>query len=166
MKLIFIRHAHAEGNFMEDPDQDMLRELTYKGIKSFTANLKSMQAVLPTPDVVFCSPLVRSIQTAELVWEAWPSADLELITDLHLLDDPLHLVEYISFLPPEGTYCFVGHEPHFSSVIGSLLGLHPEHDFLRFKKGGFLTLEGGFWEGFMMTMFVPPMLVRGLSKND
>lgn len=76
MKLIFIRHAHAEGNFMEDPDQDMLRELTYKGIKSFTANLKSMQSILPTPDVVFCSPLVRSIQTAEIVWEAWPSADL------------------------------------------------------------------------------------------
>jgi phosphohistidine phosphatase SixA len=122
-----------------------------------------MLPVLPTPDVVFCSPLVRSIQTAELVWAAWPAADLELITDLHLLDDPRHLVEYISFLPQEGTYCFVGHEPHFSSVVGALLGLHPEHDFLRFKKGGFLTLEGSFWEGFVMTLFLSPAVIKELA---
>jgi phosphohistidine phosphatase SixA len=73
------------------------------------------------------------------------------------------LVEYISFLPVEGTYCFVGHEPHFSSVIAALLGLHPEHDFIRFRKGAFLVLEGSFWEGFMMTLFAPPKLINDLT---
>jgi len=159
---MFIRHAHAEGNFLADPDQDALRELTPKGIKIFSTQLRFMKRTLSAPDVIFCSPLLRSIQTAEMVWEQWPEADLELITDLHLLDDPLHLVEYISFLPQEGTYYFVGHEPHFSSVIAALLGLHPEHDFLKFKKGAFLTLEGGFWQGFVMTTFVPPALLKGL----
>jgi phosphohistidine phosphatase len=163
MKLIFIRHAHAEGHFLQDPEQDILRELTERGIKQFRRNLKAMKRTLPTPDVVFCSPLVRSIQTAEMVWQEWPKADLELISDLDLLDDPRHLVEYISLLPHEGTYCFVGHEPHFSSVIAGLLGLHPEHDFLRFKKGGFLMIEGEFWDGFMMTLFVPPKLLDDLT---
>ncbi|MBY0515307.1 MAG: histidine phosphatase family protein [Bacteriovoracaceae bacterium] len=164
MKLIFIRHAHAEGHFLESPDQDMLRELTEKGTKIFKENLKIMKKALPVPDVVFCSPLIRSIQTAEIVWEHWKNADLEMLTDLHLLDDPHHLVEYISFLPNEGTYCFVGHEPHFSSVIAALLGLHPEHDFLRFKKGAFLMLEGGFWQGFMMTLFAPPAMIKEISN--
>lgn len=165
MKLIFIRHAHAEGHFLADPEQDYLRELTPKGIKAFRAQLDHMKRALPVPDVIFCSPLVRSVQTAELVWEAWSSADLELITDLHLMVDPRLLVEYISFLPQQGTYCFVGHEPHFSSVIGVLLGLHPEHDFLRFKKGAYLVMEGSFWEGFMMTLFAPPALVRDLTDQ-
>ena len=165
MKLIFVRHAHAEGNFLEDPDQDMQRELTVKGSKQFRQQLRPIKRLFPTPDVIFCSPLVRSIQTAELVWLAWPSADLEMIADLHLLEDPHRLVEYISFLPQEGVYCFVGHEPHFSSVIGALLGLHPEHDFLRFKKGAYLMLEGSFWEGFIMTCFVPPLAIRALSQD-
>lgn len=163
MKLIFIRHAHAEGHFLQKPEEDWLRELTVKGRKQFLENLKTIKKILPTPDIIFCSPLVRSIQTAELVWESWKKAKLELITDLDLLDDPRHLVEHISMLPNEGTYFFVGHEPHFSSVVAGLLGLHPEHDFLRFKKGGFLMIEGEVWDGFMMTMFAPPKLIEELS---
>jgi hypothetical protein len=49
-------------------------------------------------------------------------------------------------------------------VIAALLGLHPEHDFLKFKKGAVLTLEGGFWEGFMMTMFAPPILMKEIKS--
>jgi phosphohistidine phosphatase len=160
MKLIFIRHAQAEGHFLHNPEEDMLRELTFKGTKSFQRNIKKIKRSLPYPDVIYCSPLLRSIQTAELAWEEWKDADLEMITDLDLLDDPKNLVEYISFLPAEGTYCFVGHEPHFSSVIAGLLGLHPEHDFLVFKKGAFLMVEGEFWEGFMMTLFIPPKVIE------
>jgi phosphohistidine phosphatase len=163
MKLVFIRHAHAEGHFLPKPKEDWLRELTLKGRRQFAANLKSIKPYLPPPDVIFCSPLVRSIQTAEIVWESWKGAELELITDLDLLDDPRHLVEHISILPHEGTYFFVGHEPHFSSVVAGLLGLHPEHDFLRFKKGGFLVIEGEVWDGFMMTMFAPPKLIEALA---
>lgn len=163
MKLVFIRHAQSEGNFLENPDQDALRELTLKGTKQFSDHLRRMRPVLPVPDVIYCSPLLRSIQTAELVSAVYPASALELITDLHLLEDPHNLVEYISLLPAEGTYYFVGHEPHFSSVIAALLGLHPEHDFIRFKKGAFLVLEGGFWEGFMLTLFAPPVLMRQLK---
>ena len=150
---------------MEDADLDMLRELSEKGVKQFRSQIKPMSRLLPAPDVIFCSPLTRSIQTAEMCWENWKGADLELIADLHNLDDPHHLVEYISFLPQEGTYCFVGHEPHLSAVIAALLGLHPEHDFLDFKKGSYLMLEGSFWEGFMMTFFLPPLAIRVLTQD-
>lgn len=163
MKLIFIRHAHAEGHHLEDPDQDFLREVTDKGAKRFRSNFARLANVLPSPDVIFTSPLYRAIQTAEIVSEAYPLADLELITDLHLLDDPRHLVEYISFLPAEGVYTFVGHEPHFSSVIAALLGLHPEHDFMAFKKGGVCVLEGGMWEGLEMKLLISPHFLEQLK---
>lgn len=163
MKLVFVRHAHAEGNHLEDPDLDFQRELTERGIKRFTANLRRARRALPSPDVVFCSPLYRAIQTAELVWQEWPDADLELLTDLHLMDHPGHLVEYISFLPADGTYYFVGHEPHFSSVIAALLGLHPEHDFMAFKKGGMCVLEGGIWEGLTMQLLISPQSLEDIA---
>ena len=165
MKLIFIPHAHAEGHHLENPDQDFIRELTEKGIKRFRANLPVMQKILPSPDVIFTSPLYRSIQTAELASEVWPDADLEMITDLHLLDDPRHLVEYISFLPMEGTYVFVGHEPHMSSVIGLLLGLHPEHSFMTFKKGGVCFIEGSMWEGLEMKLLLSPQAMEDIKGS-
>lgn len=165
MRLIFIRHAHAEGNHLENPDQDFIRELTAKGMKRFRENFPYYQRALPTPHVIFTSPLYRSIQTAEIASEFWPDADLEMVTDLHLLDDPRHLVEYISFLPMEGTYAFVGHEPHLSSVIGLLLGLHPEHSFMMFKKGGVCLIEGGMWEGLEMKLLLSPQAVEAITRG-
>ncbi len=163
MKLVFVRHATAEGHSLDDADLDFQRELTPKGEKRFRAAIRKLRPALPAPDVVFCSPLFRAVQTAEIISEVWPDADLELITDLQKLEDPMHLVEYISFLPTEGTYFFVGHEPHFSSVIAALLGLHPEHDFMGFKKGGVCVLEGGIWEGLMMKLLVSPQFLEDLS---
>jgi phosphohistidine phosphatase SixA len=43
MKLIFIRHAQSEGHYLNDPEQDQLRELTRKGAKQFKNNLKKIQ---------------------------------------------------------------------------------------------------------------------------
>lgn len=160
MKLIFIRHAHAEGHHLENPDQDFIRELSPKGIKRFHSIFPFYMCALPIPDVIFTSPLYRSIQTAEIASSYWKDADLEMITDLHTLDDPRHLVEYISFLPIEGTYVFIGHEPHLSSVIGLLLGLHPEHSFMTFKKGGVCLIEGGMWEGLEMKLLLSPQIIE------
>lgn len=163
MKLVFVRHAHAEGQSMDDMDLDFMREITERGEKRFRHAIGLLEPALPAPDVIFCSPLYRAVQTAEIVSEIWPQADLEMITDLQKLEDPLHLVEYISFLPAGGTYYFVGHEPHFSSVIAALLGLHPEHDFMAFKKGGVCVLEGGIWEGLAMKLLVSPQFLEDLS---
>ena len=165
MKLIFIPHAHAEGKHLANTDEYFIRELTEKGIKRFRANFPTLQKALPSPDVIFTSPLYRSVQTAEIASEFWNDADLEMISDLHLLDDPRHLVEYISFLPMEGTYAFIGHEPHMSSVIGLLLGLHPEHSFMIFKKGGVCVIEGGMWEGLEMKLLLSPQALEDFRKE-
>ena len=163
VKLIFIRHGLAEGHFSQDQYADFERELTDDGIKTLRRTYKLFQKVEDKIDVIFSSPLARAVQSAEILWEYYQDSDLELMGDLDILDDPLHLVEYISFLPADGTYAFVGHDPHITTVIASLLALHPEHDFMTIKKGGVCVLEGRMWEGFTMELLISPKFLKKIT---
>jgi phosphohistidine phosphatase len=163
MKLVFIRHGLSEGHFSQDQYADFERVLTEEGIKRLRKTFKLFNKVEPKIDVIFTSPLFRAIQTAEIFWEYHQDADLELMGDLDILDDPLHLVEYISFLPADGCYAFVGHDPHLTTVIASLLALHPEHEFMTIKKGGICVLEGRMWEGFTMELLFSPKFLKAVT---
>lgn len=163
MKLIFVRHGLAEGHFDLNQDKDFLRELTVEGIKDLGRTFKKFRKTQKRVDVIFTSPLARAVQTAEILWEHYPAANLEMMSDLDILDDPAHLVEYISFLPNDGTYAFVGHDPHLTRAIASILSLHPEHDFISLKKGGICVLEGGMWDGFTLELLFSPKSIKGLK---
>lgn len=164
MRLIFVRHGVAEGHFNIDQDKDFLRELTKEGILELRKTFRSFKKVQKRIDVIFTSPLARGVQTAEILWEHYTDANLEMMSDLDILDDPAHLVEYISFLPNDGTYAFVGHDPHLTRAIANILSLHPEHDFLNLKKGGICVLQGGMWEGFTLELLVSPKSLRLLRS--
>jgi phosphohistidine phosphatase len=166
MRLIFIRHGLADGHFSLDQDKDFERVLTEDGIKRLHRTFKIFKKIQQNIDVVFSSPLARAIQTAEIFWSYFPESDLELMADLDILDDPRHLVEYISFLPTDGTYAFIGHDPHITRVIAALLALHPEHDFMSIKKGGVCVLEGGMWKGFKMELLLPPKVMKMIAENE
>ncbi len=163
MKLIFLRHGLAEGHFSKKQDEDFERELTEEGIRRLHKTFKLFKKVQSNIDVIFSSPLARAIQTAELFWSYYPASDLEMMADLDILDDPRHLIEYISFLPTDGQYAFIGHDPHITKVIAALLALHPEHDFMTIKKGGVCVLEGGMWDGFTMELLVSPKFLKTIT---
>lgn len=165
MRLIFLRHGLAEGHFLPDEVADFERILTEDGIKRLNKTLKLFKLSQPGIDVIFSSPLSRAVQSAEIVWENYQEADLELMSDLDILDDPAHLVEYISFLPTDGTYAFVGHDPHLTRVIAALLALHPEHDFMKIKKGGLCVLEGGMFEGFTLELLISPKFLKQVTQE-
>lgn len=165
MQLIFLRHGLAEGHFSFNQDKDFERELTDDGIKRLHKTFELFKKVHKNIDVIFTSPLSRAIQTAEIFWSYYRDADLEMMADLDILDDPRHLVEYISFLPTDGCYAFVGHDPHITKVIAALLALHPEHDFMTIKKGGICILEGGMWKGFTMELLLQPKVMKIISEN-
>ncbi|MBA2404700.1 MAG: histidine phosphatase family protein [Bdellovibrionales bacterium] len=163
MKLVFIRHGLAEGHFSMEQDKDFERVLTEEGITRLKKTFKIFNKFEQKIDVIFSSPLARAVQSAEIFWEFHQDADLELMSDLDILDDPRHLVEYISFLPADGCYAFVGHDPHLTTVIASLLALHPEHDFMKIKKGGICVLEGKMWEGFNLELLVSPKFLKAVT---
>jgi len=163
MRLIFVRHGIAQGHFNLDQDKDYLRELTEEGIRDLRKTFKVFKKGQKRIDVIFTSPLSRGVQSAEILWEHYQEANLEIMADLDILDDPAHLVEYISFLPNDGTYAFVGHDPHLTRAIASILSLHPEHDFLSLKKGGICVLQGGMWEGFTLELLVSPRMIKSFK---
>lgn len=164
MRLIFLRHGLAEGHYSFIQDRDFERELTLDGIKRLHKTFSLFTGIQKSIDVIFSSPLARAIQTAEIFWEYYKEADLEMMADLDILDDPRHLVEYISFLPTDGCYAFIGHDPHITKVIAALLALHPEHDFMTIKKGGICILEGGMWKGFKMELLLQPKIMKAISE--
>lgn len=164
MRLIFVRHGMAQGHFNLDQDKDYLRELTEEGISDLYKTFKTFKKSQKRIDVIFTSPLSRAVQSAEILWESYKDANLEMMADLDILDDPAHLVEYISFLPNDGTYAFVGHDPHLTRAIASILSLHPEHDFLNLKKGGICVLEGGMWDGFTLELLLSPKAIKTLRS--
>ncbi len=163
MKLVFIRHGLAEGHFSQNQYADFERVLTADGISRLNKTFKLFKKAEPKIDVIFSSPLSRAIQSAEIFWTYYQDSDLEVMGDLDILDDPTHLVEYISFLPSDGCYAFVGHDPHLTRVIASLLSLHPEHDFMKIKKGGICVLEGKMWEGFTMELLFSPKFLKAVT---
>ncbi len=163
MKLVFIRHGLAEGHFSLEQDKDFERVLTEEGISRLKKTFKLFNKFEQKIDVIFSSPLARAVQSAEIFWEFHQDADLELMSDLDILDDPRHLVEYISFLPTDGCYAFVGHDPHLTTVIASLLALHPEHDFMKIKKGGICVLEGKMWDGFNLELLISPKFLKAVT---
>jgi phosphohistidine phosphatase len=165
MKLIFLRHGLAEGHFSFDQDADFERELTEEGMSRLNKTFKIFKKVQPSIDVIFSSPLARAIQTAEIFWSYYEDSDLEMMADLDILDDPRHLVEYISFLPSDGCYAFIGHDPHITKVVAALLALHPEHDFMTIKKGGICVLEGGMWKGFTMELLLQPKVMKIMAED-
>jgi phosphohistidine phosphatase len=165
VRLIFIRHGLAQGHFSLDQDADFERTLTPEGIKILKRTFKTFKLAQDKIDVIFSSPLARAVQTSEILWDFYKTADLELMADLDILDDPLHLVEYISFLPNDGHYAFIGHDPHITRVIAALLALHPEHDFMKIKKGGICVLEGGMWDGFYLELLIAPKFLKTITTN-
>jgi len=142
MKLYLLRHGDAADHNDPRYPTDAARPLTPKGIKRTRQLANGLRQMDISFDVIYCSPLVRARQTAEIV-----ARSLKLEKKLHFtthlaLDgafvDILAQIEHT--LPAAKTVLLVGHEPFMSGLIsllctgGPLLGL-------TFKKGGLARLE-------------------------
>src|SRR5205807_56870 len=86
------------------------------------------------------SPLVRAVQTAEIVAEAFDGARSVQIAALSPRKPPAQLLEWLQAHPPDATVALVGHEPHLSTFLCWLLtGL--QESFVDFRKGGAAMVE-------------------------
>lgn len=139
MLLSLLRHAIAfdrdSGSF---PNDD--RPLTEEGRTKMRKGAKGLIRIVPMPDVILTSPLVRAHDTAKIVADAFQRPDLVVETK-HLLPSAPEagLWQEIRRHTSPAHVMLVGHEPHLSSIAASLLfspGLT-----LDFKKGGLCIIE-------------------------
>lgn len=129
-----IRHARAIKRSPEIPDEQ--RYLTPRGRKRFRKVSGVLRELGVDPDVIWTSPAVRSVQTADILSEKLRFTGDLIVTPLLF---PLTVTGFHQLLmanPHYGECVIVGHEPDLSDLLGHLLGF----PVTPLPKGGVLTL--------------------------
>ncbi len=136
MKLHIVRHAEAI-----DPSPTMTddyRYLTCRGRTRFRRVAESLKKCGIDPDIIISSPLLRAVQTAEIVAETLRFAgELTILPPLADGFRTSQLREFLQSIPPTRELMMVGHEPDLGIIAGELLHLTP----CSIKKGGVITLK-------------------------
>ena len=131
-----MRHGEAVG---EAPGLgDAGRFLTEKGRK-ITRRTARWLAKKPKrcPAVIWTSPLVRAVQTAEILAEV-AGAGVQVVAELSPGRDPKDLVALLRAETHKGPLALVGHEPSLSLLAAALLGAST---LAGFKKSGVVALS-------------------------
>lgn len=159
MQLHLIRHAIAAPHSSERPDAT--RPLTAKGRARFVEVVRGLKELGWRFDRLYHSPLVRAVQTAELL-RPLVNGDTVVLPDLARAPDEEMLAHI------EGTkVALVGHEPHLGALLAWLVtGDAARGERFCFKKGGVARVTGDVRPGGMtLEGLIGPKLLRGLGSR-
>jgi len=137
MKLYVMRHGPAEDRGHGVPEFD--RQLTPNGREQTAAAVRGLAGLGLKPAQIISSPLVRCMQTAELVaTELAGGQPPEPVDALAAGASPGEILQAIR-QRPDGLL-LVGHDPDLGRLVCYLLGGGSEA-FIDFSKGGVIALE-------------------------
>ena len=141
MRLLVVRHAAAEDKdeFARTGRSDDLRPLTADGKRDMREAARGLRDVVPKLDLLAASPLVRAIETAEILGAAYDRK--------HVIAEPLRpespyddLARWAREHAKKDVVAIVGHEPHLSGLVSWLLS-GAKTSFLDLKKGAACLVE-------------------------
>jgi phosphohistidine phosphatase len=165
MKLLIVRHAIAAERVEGAAGvSDEKRPLTDKGVRRMREAASGLQRLVERPDAIYTSPLVRAVDTARIVAEAWgrvgPKPEK---TDLLAPGHPAaEVVRWLRTLSQDRTVAVVGHEPNCSELLSLLLAGGPGLT-VDFRKGGAALIDlpahGAHARGVLL-WFAPPRILR------
>ena len=139
-ELYIMRHGIAVVRGADFAD-DSKRPLTPEGkkkVKEIASGLKRLGVSL---DWVVTSPLVRALETAEIVAETLgPNLPMDFCDALRPGGSAEALVTFLAKYPNRKRVLVAGHEPDLGSLAVRLIGAG-RHVNLGFKKGGCCLLE-------------------------
>ncbi len=140
-RLLLVRHAIAEDRveFARSGRPDGERPLTEKGIRRMRLGARGLREELGDLAVLATSPLVRAVQTAEILAEAFDGLRIERVEALATGPHEAFL-DWYRHVAGTGAVAAVGHEPYLGAWASWLLA-GPAADFVAFKKGGACLLE-------------------------
>lgn len=131
MRLYFLRHAEA----VDIAPDDHNRQLTERGRERTRTAAKVMRLLDIGPEVIFSSPRLRALQTAEIVGEAL-GIEITVHETLNFGFNADDLAGLIDRYDEDAEILFVGHEPDFSDILTDLTGAD-----LIMKKGGLARVD-------------------------
>ena len=141
--IYIMRHGIAEERGGKSAPDDAQRKLTAEGREKTREIAKGLKRVGFAVDWIVTSPLVRAVETAELVRETLKlDASLDRCDALRPGLSAAELMKFLCKQPERKRVLLVGHEPDLGFLAASLLGAGGEAN-LAFKKGGccFIAVE-------------------------
>jgi phosphohistidine phosphatase len=122
VKIFLVRHADADAD-IPDGLGDEARALTSKARLSIAAHFQSLAERMGAPSLVLSSPLVRAVQTAQILsivlgYEGPLRAHRSLLPDMPVgaIDGPMNE-------PNVESLVLVGHNPSMTAMAAHLLGM-------------------------------------------
>src|SRR5579883_404071 len=138
MRLYVMRHGPAEDRSEAVSEFD--RQLTAKGREQTGAAARGLAKFRVQLGAIVTSPLVRCMQTAELVAaELTAGREPEAVDALAAGASPGEMLKVIR-AHAEADLMVVGHDPDVSRLVSCLLG-GVSQPFVSFSKGGVAALE-------------------------
>lgn len=121
-RLYFLRHGLADPDQYTGPDD--LRPLTVEGRRNLHETARFLAARQLPCDRIVSSPLVRAVETAEIIAAGLGLSDRLVVADR--VRCGFRAADLGPVLAEAASNCrhvmLVGHEPDFSQVIGALTG--------------------------------------------
>ena len=137
MKLVIVRHAAAVERDGGIPEE--WRYLTPEGREFFRRTARTLMKEGVKPDLILTSPLLRAVQTADILAEALAyGGPLLARGELRPGFDLAALQQLLAEFQAHKELVLVGHEPDLSSLVAALLALP---DGFAFKKGAAIRLK-------------------------
>lgn len=163
MKLIFFRHGVAvdKKNGQSDLD-DARRELTREGVKETKTVVKTLKPLFKDIDIIFSSPMVRAVETAQIISKYFPKKKFELMPSLDSSVASEAFLADLNAIKTDGTYCFVGHEPHLTTSVSKLL--KEETSNIELDKSGMIVLEGKNLNDMKISLIISPALLEIINS--
>ena len=136
MKIHIIRHADAIDRSSAISDDYLYR--TCRGRTRFRRVAETLKKCDIDPDLIITSPLVRAVQTADILAETLRfSGEVTVHPPLAAGFGLARLRELLEQVAPAKEVVLVGHEPDLGHLTGELLDLSP----CNLKKGGVVSLK-------------------------
>lgn len=136
--------ARAKGADEDIEANDELRPLTDDGARKMKKNAKGIAKLVDRPDLLVTSPLIRAVQTAQILDEhGWHGVSRAVTNTLKPGTEPSEFLAWLKSrdeAKSKSTIAIVGHEPHLSSLVSWLL-TSSSRSIFDLKKGGACLLE-------------------------
>ena len=139
MELLIVRHGPAgdKAAWARKGRPDAERPLTLEGRKKTRKAMRGLAELAPKLAVIASSPLLRALETAQLLEKAFPKAKRVVAPELSPESHPPYALELIARFGPAAAV--VGHEPHLSCLLALAVGA--DWPICELKKGGAALVE-------------------------
>ena len=161
--IVLLRHGIAEERTGEKTDEE--RSLTPEGHARMKQVARGLERAFPKAQVIYSSPLLRTVQTALWVSKGYRSR-VKVNTSDALIPgaSPKEFVEFLNGIT-ERRVIVVGHEPNLSDNLTDLLGVDGANR-LELKKGGCYGVRLRPDGTVVFEWLLSPRILRKLAESD